>query len=324
MADTNFPSQPGPPPISPVPSRRTFFWPLVLIGGGVLALLFNLGLVDWYLVGRLTGLWPVLLILLGAQLLLRGAVSRRVASVTGAILLLLLVLWLVAGIASIPGQVDTPPNGDGFRTTAFSGPAGDLTAATLELNGGATAITVAGADLGSDLYRVSMTVPNGEKPLVNLDGATGVLHVETPHRNGFGWPFNDQRRSVKVTLANRLPWQLRGSLGATRGTLDLTGVKLSGLKLDSGASNLAVRLPQPSGTVPVAIDGGALQLTITRPSGTPTQVSMDGGASNLTIDGRHFAAFAHGIAFTSSGYEAASDRIDIQLQSGASNVVVTS
>lgn len=325
MADTNLPSQsishPNPPPARP----RGLFLPALLIGGGLLALLFNLGLIGWDLAARLTSLWPLLLILLGVQVLLHGSISRRVTSVTGAALLLLVLTWIAAGFASIPGGFESGSGSiAGGHTTAFSGPAGALTDATLELSGGATAISVAGADLGADLYRGSMTLPEGEQPLVALDSATGTLRIETPHRSRFQWSFHQRQRQLNLTLSNRLPWHVHGSVGASQGNLDLGDLRLSGLTLESGASNLRVRVPAPSGTMPVSISGGALNLALTRPAGTPTRVSVDGAASSLTIDGNHYAAFARaGTAFTSNGYEAAADRLDIQVKSGASSVTVT-
>jgi phage shock protein C len=48
--------------------HREYFWPLVLVVIGVYFLLNNLGLLDWLQFGIV---WPVLLILLGAWLIIR-------------------------------------------------------------------------------------------------------------------------------------------------------------------------------------------------------------------------------------------------------------
>lgn len=48
--------------------RREYFWPLVLVVVGIYFLLNNLGALDWL---RFDIVWPVLLILFGAWLIIR-------------------------------------------------------------------------------------------------------------------------------------------------------------------------------------------------------------------------------------------------------------
>jgi len=153
----------------------------------------------------------------------------------------------------------------------------------------------------------------------------GTVHLATPGRNRFGWPWGDVQRRLQLTLSNHLPWRLDVNAGAANGTLDLAGLRLGSVSIDSGASDLRVLLPAPTGTVPVTISGGALHLVINRPAGAETRVAMDGGASNLSVDGNHLTGFAHeGQAFVSPGYAAAADRLDIRISSGASDVTVGS
>ena len=54
-------------------SRRGLFWPLVLIGIGLVALLANYGVITGLSIASILALWPVLLILLGIDI----AFARR-------------------------------------------------------------------------------------------------------------------------------------------------------------------------------------------------------------------------------------------------------
>ena len=103
MADMNPPADPSVPPPAPAPVRRPLFWPVVLIGIGVVALLFNTGWLDWDKVARLYRLWPLLLIALGVAILFRGRLPGRLANLFGAVLLVLVVVAVGGGIAAIPG-----------------------------------------------------------------------------------------------------------------------------------------------------------------------------------------------------------------------------
>jgi hypothetical protein len=69
----------------------SFFWPLVLIGAGVLLLLSNLGFVSWESWNLVWRLWPLLLIGMGIELL----IGRR--STLGAIVSGVLILCLIGG-----------------------------------------------------------------------------------------------------------------------------------------------------------------------------------------------------------------------------------
>jgi cell wall-active antibiotic response 4TMS protein YvqF len=60
------------------------FWPLVLVGAGVVLLLQNLGLIAAKSIDRFLNLWPLLLVLLGIGLVLhRSGVSSRTATIAG-------------------------------------------------------------------------------------------------------------------------------------------------------------------------------------------------------------------------------------------------
>jgi hypothetical protein len=73
----------------------SFFWPLVLVGAGVLLLLSNLGFVPWESWNLVWRLWPLLLIGLGIELL----IGRR--STLGAIVSGVLILCLIGGAIAL-------------------------------------------------------------------------------------------------------------------------------------------------------------------------------------------------------------------------------
>src|SRR2546421_12136104 len=62
---------------------RGLLFPLVLIAIGVLVLLANLGVLSSQALQRLADLWPLLLVIVGLQLILNHTMPRQQATVLG-------------------------------------------------------------------------------------------------------------------------------------------------------------------------------------------------------------------------------------------------
>ena len=319
----NFPTDPGvaSPPPTPA-SRRPLFWPVVLIGIGIVALLFNVGLLDWPRVAGLWRLWPVLLIGLGLAIVVRDRVPGRLVTVVGALLLIVLLVAAAGAVEAIPAAVSgsTVP----AATTHFSAPAAEVAMPRLDLSVGAATVRVHSGATGTDLYQATISAPRDEKPDVRLDPASGTLTVAVPNRTGFHWGDANGARTVDLTLSDQLPWVLAVKTGASQSALDFSTLKLTSVSIDSGASSIRLTLPKPTGTVSVKVSGGAMRLMVQRPAGTPIRVNSSGGASSVSVDGQGFGGLFHdGQVFVSSDYSTATDRFDFSIQSGASSTAIS-
>jgi hypothetical protein len=310
----------GPPP-TPA-AGRPLFWPVVLIGIGAVALLTNVGLLDWAKVAGFLRLWPLLLIALGLAIVFRDRLPGRLATVVGALVLILLLVAAASAIDAIPGAISgsTAP----AVTTRFSAAAAEVVKPRLELSVGAATVNVHSGATGANLYQATISAPGDEKPQVRLDPTTGTLSVTLPGRNGFDWTDRRAARMVDLTLDDQLPWELALSTGATQSTLDLSNLKLTSVSIDSGASSIRLTLPKPSGTIPVNVSGGAMHLTVQRPAGAPIRVNWSGGASSVSVDGQEFGGLFHeGQVFASPGFATATDRFDFSIQGGAGSTTIS-
>src|ERR1700687_5900372 len=158
---------------------RNLFWPAVLILIGIVALLVNSGVVSADRVYRLADLWPLILIVIGLEVIARRAFHGVAADLAAALIVLVAAGSAVAYVAvgpAIPG---------GTRTLDATDIKGSLTQATLHVDVGAQNLTVEGNDsLGSDLYRAHIEY-SGPKPDVTLDRETGDLQIS--QSNGFAF-----------------------------------------------------------------------------------------------------------------------------------------
>jgi hypothetical protein len=308
---------------SPGPAGRysyrsiSFLFPLILITIGVVALLRNLNFIDSAALDELFRLWPLLLVLLGVEILVRRTLDPRVAQPVAFLVALFILAAAVAYVALGP-RVELVHGsqlvfrGGSAPVAESSAPLDGLQRADLRLEAGGARVSVRAADLPSELYRLS-----GPYQGVSLDRARGTLRVSVS-----GAPFFTRGRSADLALSNRIPWVIHIETGGSSVGLELRDLSLLGVELSGGASRVTLELPVPTGVVPVDISGGASSLTLSVPPGAAARVSLEGGMSSLRAPfGRGRRS---GSTWESSEYQAgASDRLEIRVSGGASSVRVT-
>ena len=290
-----------------MPRNRGLILPLILIGIGVVVLLANTGVLSQQAVGRLGDLWPLLLVILGLQLILNHTLPRRQATLIG------LAVMAVIVIAAVAYATLAPATSVGAQKVDASAQSGGLTAATLDLNYSAATVDVNAADLGDRLYQVHVDYPAGENPpTISLDHENGRLEI---HESSSFSPFHlfgSNRRHVVLTLTDRIPWTIQVG--------DLRHLQLTKLEVSGGANRMDAQLPAAKGTVMLQVSGGASNLTLRAPTETQWRIGVSGGANAVTINGSTSGAFGGDLERQSPGYGTATNRYDIQISGGASHL----
>jgi hypothetical protein len=295
---------------------RGLILPGLLIVVGAIALAANLNLLQWDSLYRLLDLWPVVLVLIGVELVLRGLTSRRVASAIGMALIVLTAIGAIAYVAF------APPIPTGGQVLDSVEPVSEVTAPTLDLSVGAADVRIHSEALGDTLFKSHIEY-GGTKPDVSLDRSNGTVSISD---NNQGFPFffgPPSRRRIDVAITNTLPWSVDVSGGASHVTLALANDALKEVSLTGGANNINLTLGEPTGTVAVDVSGGASTVTIHRPAGIAVAVHASGGANSVRLDNQHLGGFGDSSAQT-AGYDSATARYAIDVSGGASNISVVS
>jgi hypothetical protein len=171
------------------------------------------------------------------------------------------------------------------------------------------------ADTGmDDLYRARF---EGPAPKVEVQEGTVTFRYSRPSRL-FDW----RSYPGEVTLNPAVPWEVEVRGGAARIDVDLGGLELSSFVLKGGINDLALTLPEPSGVVPMRLSGGASKVSIRRAAGVEARLSLKGGASELTFDEQSFDAVGGKVLLQSPGYDGATDRYEIEVSGGASEISI--
>ncbi|MGH9018524.1 MAG: hypothetical protein ACRDY1_12310, partial [Acidimicrobiales bacterium] len=189
-----------------------------------------------------------------------------------------------------------------------------LRSATVDVVSGATVVDVSARPLDGALYRVSTPEGSGIRPLATRTGATVRVAV-----TGTGTEATAVA-AVAVVVATGVRWSIVLDGGATSESVDMSQGSLISLTFAAGVSDASVRLPPPSGTQGLHLDGGASRLVVTAPAGAPAEVRALGGASVVELDGVSHHGVSGGSTFADPGWATAHDRYVLELAAGASDV----
>ena len=295
--------------------RPGLFWPLILIGLGALLLLQNLGYLPAGLWAALAQLWPVVFILLGLDLLVgrRSSAGAAAVLVVGALVVIGALTWAALRAQQLPaGAPQTlaqPPQSATSLEVTISFDAGELSLSALGPSASALEGEVTnGPGESADLtYRVD----NGGVGRLALDQRGEALLL----------PFLAARNATAVwavRLTPNLPLALDVTTGAGRTTLDLTGLEVQALTLRAGVGETVVTFPS-TGALTAVLNTGVGNTTLTLPAGLAARLTVRSGLTNLTVPARFSRADN---VYTTPGFSATGDYLDLELNAGIGNVTV--
>ncbi|HEX9099493.1 MAG TPA: TetR family transcriptional regulator [Candidatus Dormibacteraeota bacterium] len=129
----------------------------------------------------------------------------------------------------------------------------------------------------------------------------------------------------EIELNPRRPWRFQIQ-GATWNTvLEVGGLDVRAIKLDSGAAKVECFLPRPRGVVPIEVSGGVVGLSLHRPRGVAVAADISPGALRVKLDDYAVKATVSDSQWESEpGASGAPDRYHLRINSGAVQVTLDS
>jgi hypothetical protein len=255
---------------------RSLFWPILLIGVGIIWLLGNLNIIQPDSLYNLVQFWPVLLIIAGLDILF----GRRWPWF-GALLGLLLIAFIIFALVASP--VLGLPQAQGWQVQEISEPFNGAQQASLTLDLSSQPAYLHALS-GDNLLQGQVSY------LRNVDfrssgGAQRELLLDTDNQGSstpsFA-PFTSASR-WDLGLNTQVPWDLTIDGGSGSGQMDLSEVPLSSFSIDQGSGSMRIDL----GPGPQAYDAffnvGSGSLTLTVPNQQSLNVRFDGGSGSINV-----------------------------------------
>lgn len=264
------------------PGYRSLFWPIILIGVGVIWLMGNLGIISGANIAVLFRLWPLILIVIGLDLLF-----GRQSPIIGALIAVGTVI-LIVGLMLAGPSLGLAPNLETVEES-FSEPLGDATSARIDLNVGIGDATIRALTDSANLFdanikhigEVDFTVSGESEKTISLTQRGGQSFG--PDFLGFGFGGGDQL-FWNIGLSNSVPLNLRINNGVGRSQIDLSQLQIANLSINAGVGEVDLRLPRMAESYNASINAGAGELRITIADGAALNLSISAGVGEVRID----------------------------------------
>ncbi len=261
--------------------RNSVFWGLVIVLVGVALLLNNLlpG-VNVHLY-----LWPGLLILAG--------------------------LWFLLAPAWRRGRVEVQP---------VSIPLGNIQSAELRLQHGAGKLELSAVNRPGMLLEGEFT--GGVKVIEEQGAPAARFRLQSSFFNedvmipgfssGSGLLWN-------VGLTPEIPLQLRFETGACEARIDLTGLQVTEVRLQTGASRTDLTLPATAGLTRVSVESGLAGVVIRVPQAVAARVKVSSGLAGISVASRFPLA---GGFYASPDFDSAANKAEISIDTALGSVEI--
>jgi len=273
----------------------------ILLFIGIVWLLASTGVISMSTIRALFDLWPLILIAIGISIIFKG--RRYVKAVTWLVLLAVIIgygyfvrpLWKPFAINSIISGYTSARDrrsseADESKATETPGHISiekgkKVERAKMRLKFGATQISLDSGAGNSNLVEADLS-----------DGLTEFIkHFITEKNNDRNAVVEFSMKNLKLSGLDKLNnlssvfhlnkdvlWELDIETGAVSSELDLTGLKVEKLDIDTGASSYKITLG--SYDTKMDIDAGASKLTINLPKDTGIKINIDGALSDTNFD----------------------------------------
>ncbi|MGV3507937.1 MAG: LiaI-LiaF-like domain-containing protein [Sphingobacteriaceae bacterium] len=299
-------------------------WGLILVFIGGVLLLQNFGVINfhWQIVFRF---WPMILILIGANLLFSKDGSAAGAVISVLITVLALGFITYKGITTKEDdewawyfKKDEEKTDSGGSVNVFSEEYDNsISKAVLNISGGATRYTL--SDTTSKLFYADVKKHFGKYSLFRtFRDSTQVLTFKMNGKSG--WDLNDDvSNKAEIKLNSNPVWDINMEMGAGAATLNLSSFKINHLSIKGGAASYEIKLGEPLRKTTVLVETGVSEIEIAVPKQAACKINIESGMSSNDFEG--FIRQSDG-SYISENFKNSSNIILLNLEGGLSKFKV--
>jgi len=296
-------------------------WPLVLIVAGVVLLLNQSGHLPWSVWTTLLRFWPLLIVLLGLEILI-SVTRSTVLYVAGLFTAACLIVGAVLVAAFAVARPATGVEGPAVQT--FIAARDDADRATIHLDLALGSLNLEASQDSANLLEA--TIQNAyysEQATGNTRVSGGRAEVSlrsdsrpTPVRLS-DWSRLDR---WDLLVATGIPLELNVNSGAAGLDLDLRGLHLTSLALDCGAGRVRVAFPEAAGRTTASLSVGLGEVTVQIPDEVGARIRVEKALVAVRVDNPRFESVLGG--FQSDNYDLAPNTLELEIDAAIGSVII--
>ena len=240
---------------------------------GLLWILISTGVVTWSIIDALYVLWPLIIVIIGINIIFKRNGFIRVGA---------WIIFLAVLISYSYFYEDKSPSGNNYvvSDTVSIDRLADTQKAELRLALGGTKINL---DSNTDKLLEASLQDKETKHFSELQENNSKAYIVfEKNRYTFGDLKFIKDNGSSFHLNRNVIWDLDLDTGAIDGEFDMSGLKVQNLNLDVGAAN--VKLIMGSYDTKLKIGAGASKIDIELPQNAGIKVKMEGGLNNTNMD----------------------------------------
>jgi hypothetical protein len=267
-------------------------------------------------------LWPLILVLVGIELLLAHRVPWLALAGFGAVV-------LVVGAVATNSPMGMPGGSPEAVTSTTQTDLQGANQAAVTVRFGAGQLVLGPIEQPQPNALALMSYqgpPPAPQPHYVVANGIGQLEYQTSGRDGPNFlPFGNGRGDAATMNLNLTPGvpitSLNVQTGATDARLDLSKLRVNTLDMSIGAATTFVRFPEAAGLTSAHISGGASTITLEIPQGVAAQIQHHGGLTTLNVDQSRFPQ-VNDTTFRSPDYDTAQNKVDLSIETGVTTITV--
>ncbi|MBK1438739.1 hypothetical protein JHJ32_01965 [Parapedobacter sp. ISTM3] len=313
-------------------NKEKLSWGLILLFVGSVLLLDNLNVINFYW-RSVFSMWPVILIIIGVNLLVpKQGIGNAISIVVTVAALTFLAYrgtfhprhdWWAFNNQDWRIERESPANKNKTRREKSSGTFtheydSAITTARLHIRGGAVEYEIDGST--DKLFSAEATSTIGAHQLeTSTTGSNADLIFRMQDSRKGSWNLNGDENWAKISLNRNPVWDIDLEMGAGSAEFDLTEYKVANLKFKGGAASIEAKLGMPLRETTIATESGVSSIEIEIPKAAACRIVTKSGLSSRDFPG--FIKQSDG-SYITEGYEQAENKFQINLQGGLSSFTV--
>ena len=292
------------------------FWGLLILFIGFIFLAINTDLITADVWKNFILFWPVLIVLFGLGLIVRNSFIYFIIA-----MLIIGTTFYFAITDPYDWQKEEEKEAQILAQNFVQNYDPSINNCVLSLDLGAAVLNIRGLDDpdSNSLLRGNYEGMKDFEVIRNDTDGESTISIKEKSTEKFVFNNLEKRRSMDLSLSNRLPFEFTVNSGASKVDLDFSDVNLKKLTLNAGASKVNVKLGSKIDTMESQINTGASDLTLAIPKDYGLKIE-----SNSMLLGKNFGGIelekSDKNNYKTKGFDESSKKITINLSSGVTKL----